>query len=666
MAMEYTARLQSPSALARRLSSRIELPALSAWTLAFSLVTYLAMRNGGYDTIVRSEVGVAVWWIVLLAALAGFLPARIGRAGWAAIALLGSFAIWTGLAAGWSVSPGDTITELGREAAYLGFLVLAIALQGRAAARHTVNGLASAFALVTVLAVLSRLHPQWFPDNPQFQVFGAAAARRLSYPLNYWNALAAFSAMGVPLLVAVALSARHAAVRALATAVLPLSILCIYLTISRGGVLELGVAVVVLIVLVPRRLRATATLLLGGAGGAILVLAASNRPAARTGLQTPAALHQGSAILTLAVIVCAGVALLQAALALADNHFDLPAWARSSRRATTRRALALLLVGVVAALAVGAPSRLAHAWDQFTAPTGTAVAASQATVFSRLSAINGNGRYQYWMAALHANATRPLTGTGPGTFQYWWAARASNYDTIVNAHSLYFETLADTGVIGLVLIGGLLLLFVGTAVRRSLDLTTSTSMRITIAAATASLMTFMTAAALEWVWQMAALAAAAIVLGAVIVAGRDHVPARSLAYPRRTRATLLGIPVLAVLGLLVVALPLAEAVALTDSHNAYNAGHLAAAYDESLTAQRIEPYAAAPRLQEALVLEAARDYGPAVAAARIATQDAPTDWAVWLTLARIDVRRNAYAQALAAFDRARALDPRNALWQEHT
>lgn len=662
--MEYTARLQAPSVLARRLSSRIELPALSAWTLAFSLVTYLAMRNGGYDTIVRSEVGVAVWWIVLLAALAGFLPARIGRAGWVAIALLGAFAIWTGVAAGWSVSPGDTITEVGREAAYLGFLVLAIALQGRAAARHTLNGLASAFAVVTVLAVLSRLHPQWFPGNPQLQAFGEFVARRLSYPLNYWNALAAFSAMGVPLLVAVALSARHAAVRALATAVLPMSLLCVYLTVSRGGVLELGVAVVVLIVLVPRRLQAAGTLLLGLAGGAILVWAASNRPAIRTGLRTPAALHQGSAILTLALVVCAGVALLQAALVLAYSQFDLPAWARADRRTTTRRAVALLLVGIVAAVAAGAPGRVAHAWDQFTAPSGVAPPVNDATVFSRLSAINGNGRYQYWMAAAHANATRPLTGIGPGTFQYWWPAHATTDDTILNAHSLYFETLAETGIIGLVLLGSLLLLFVGTAVRRSLATATSTSMRITVAAAAASVVTFMTAAAIEWVWQMAAVAAAALVLGAVIVAGREHVPAHGLAFARRTRGTLLGIPVLAVLGILAVSVPLAEAVALSDSHNAYNSGNLQAAYRDSLTAQRIEPYAAAPRLQEALVLEAARDYGPAAAAARIATQDAPTDWSVWLTLARIDVRRGAFEQALAAIDRARALDPRNPLWQE--
>ena len=103
--MELTAST-TPAALARsrRLTARLDPPAIAAWTLGFAVVAYLALSNGGYDTIVRSQVGIAVWWIVLLGALAGVLPARIGAAGWAAIGLLAGFALWTGLATGWSES----------------------------------------------------------------------------------------------------------------------------------------------------------------------------------------------------------------------------------------------------------------------------------------------------------------------------------------------------------------------------------------------------------------------------------------------------------------------------------------------------------------------------------------------------------------------------------
>ncbi len=660
--MELTA--PRTAVLPRRLSARVDRGALSAWTLAFTLVTYLALRDGGYDTIVRSEVGVAVWWIILLASLAGVLPSRIGAAGWVTIALLGGFAAWTGLAISWSQSAEQSVLELGREATYLGFLVLAIAVQGRAAARHTINGLACAIGLVTVLAVLSRLHPQAFGPNAQLQFFGATAVRRLSYPLNYWNALAAFAAIGVPLLLAVAIGARSILARAVAAGTLPLSALCIYLTVSRGGVLELGVALVVFMLLVPRRLQASAALLLGGTGAGVLIWAASRRTAMRTGLQTPAAIHQGAEVLGIAVAVCVGVGLLRAALALAERYYERPALLRVSPRATATRALALAAIMLVVAIAAGVPAQIAHQWHNFTQPSGIVVPASEATVFSRLSAINGDGRYQFWQAALNANATNPLLGIGPGTFKFWWAAHATTDGPVLNAHSLYFETLAETGIVGLALVGGLMLWLLGTAVRRSRSATRS--LRLWLAAAAAGLAAFMTAAAIEWVWQMAAIAAVALLLGAVIVCGREA-PAPDCDAARRPLSLLARSAAIAVVSLTAlgaIAVPLAGALAIRQSQDAVIAGQLSVAYRDSLVAARIQPYAASPRLQQALVLEASGDLRAAAGAAQVATVNEPTNWQTWLTLARIDAERDAIAPAMSAFRQSFKLNPRSTLFQK--
>jgi hypothetical protein len=662
--MEYTAVLSAPRARPRRLGARVDSAALSAWTFGFVLVTYLALREGGYDTIVRSEVGVAVWWIALLAALAGFLPARIGRAGWAAIALLGGFALWTGVATAWSQSAESSVLELGREATYLGFLVLAIALQGRTAARHTINGVACAIGLVTVLAVLSRLHPQSFPINAQSEFLGAGAGRRLSYPLNYWNALAAFVAIGVPLFVAVAIGARSTLARAAAAAMLPLSTLCIYLTISRGGVFELGVAVAAFLLLVPRRVDALATVLIGAAGSAILVWAADHRPAVQTGLRGVSAIHAGNKLLVLAVIVCVGVALLQGALSLASSNFARPAFMRLSRRQTTRAALALACLALVAAIAIGVPGKLDHAWHQFKAPTGQVVPKSDSTVIARLSAINGDGRYQYWVAAAHAFDTHPWGGIGPGTFQFWWASHATVGGSVLNAHSLYMETLAETGLVGFALLVGLLLLVLAVAIRRSL--TASEPVRIWISAATAGFAAFMAAAAIDWVWQIAAVVAAAFALAAVILAGRDEPPSSSAQEPagssssdgRLTRwLPRIAVSVAALAALGAISVPLADAIAVRQSQDAAISGNLSAAYRDSLTAQRLEPYAGTPYLQEALVLEQARDYGPAVTAAKTATRKEPTDWEVWLSLARIESEAGLEKAAVASIARARSLNP---------
>lgn len=656
--MEQTVRLRLVSAATRRLGARVDPAALSAGGLTFGLVTFLALHDGGYDEILRSEVGVAVWWIVLLTALAGLKPGRIGAAGWVTVGLLAAFATWTGMALGWSVSAGDTMTEFAREATYLGFLVLAIALQGRAAARHTVAGLTAAISLATVLAVLSRLHPQWFPAGDQYRFLGAGAVRRLSYPINYWNALAAFAAIGVPLLVSTALTARRIATRACATAVLPLSVLCLYLTESRGGVLELAVGLAVLLVLCPRRLEALGTLTTGAVGGAILVWAASDRGALRSGARSAAAIHAGAAVIGIAIVACAGVALIAVTQALLTRYLARPRLLTATRRQTIRRTSVALAVLATVGVAAGAPGTMVAQWDRFKAPPAAGPAVSSATLFSRLQAVNGSGRYQYWQAAVHANASAPWTGTGPGTFRYWWAAHATTDGSVLNAHSLYMETLAETGLVGLAILLSLLLAVAVTAVRRTLDASAPVGLRLTLAGATAALATFLTAAAVEWVWQLAAIAAAALSLMAVLVAGQAERPMPVLASrPRRALLVALAIGALAT-----IAIPLAGALAVRQSQTAAATGDLAAAYAASVRATALEPYAAAPRLQEALVLEAQGRLAAAAVQASAATRAAATDWQTWLTLAQIEARRGDLAPALTALRHARALNPRSALF----
>ena len=654
ISMEATTSRSVGVPLQRRLAARVDPPALAAWTLAFAVVAYLALSNGGYDTVVRSQVGIAVWWIVLLGALAGVLPLRFGFAGWVAIGLLGGFALWTGLAAGWSESAERSVVELGRVATYLGVLVLAIALQGRAAARHTINGLACAIGLVTLLAVLSRLHPAWFPANDHAEFLGAGSARKLSYPLNYWNALAAFAAMGVPLLLGVALGARTLLGQACAAAALPLSALCIYLTISRGGTLALVVGIVVFVVFVPRRLGAVGTLAVAGAGSAILLSGASQRDAVQDGVVTAAATAQGTELLWLAAIVCAGVALLQVAMGLAARHVERPAVLAPGRRATLLGGLAVVAVLCVLGVAAGVPGTVGDRWQEF---KGAAVAtAGEDDVFSRLQGASGNGRYQYWQAAQDAAATDPWRGIGPGTFEFWWARNSTTPAFIRDAHTLYFETLAETGLVGVALLGGLLLFLLCAAVARSLR--ASPGARVWIAAAVGGLAAFLTAAAFEWVWEMAAIACVVMVLAAVLVAGRDEPAASATSVPLLPR---LGVALAALVAIGAVAVPMAGALATGESRAAAADGRLPAALDESRTAERLQPYAATPHLQRALVLEQAGSLDGAAAAARAATADEPTNWRTWFVLARIDARRGSGASAVSALRRARALNPRSPL-----
>ncbi len=188
-------------------------------------------------------------------------------------------------------------------AGYLGVLGLGIALHSvrRVAIRHTVQALAAVIAFVAALALASRLIPGLFPAATQTSAFLPGAHGRLAWPLNYWNALAALMAFGVPLLMAVATSARTVAGEAAAAAGLPLVALCAYLTFSRGGAVAMAVAVLAFFVFASERIPKLATVILAAAGSAALIASAVGRPAIEKGLHDAAAHHQGATLVVLVV-----------------------------------------------------------------------------------------------------------------------------------------------------------------------------------------------------------------------------------------------------------------------------------------------------------------------------------------------------------------------------
>ena len=86
-----------------------------------------------------------------------------------------------------------------------------------------------------------------------------------------------------------------------------------------------------------------------------------------------------------------------------------------------------------------------------------------------------------------------------------------------DAHSLYFETVAELGIVGLLLIGGLIVVVLGTGATRALR-RGPPERRGYIAAATAGCFAFATAASVDWVWEVAVVPAAFFLLSAAVLA----------------------------------------------------------------------------------------------------------------------------------------------------
>jgi hypothetical protein len=625
-------------------------PAIGGWLLPFLLIVYLALKGGGYDEVIRSEVGIAVWWVVVLGAVVGVLPvARISRAGWIGFGLLGAFCAWTALGITWSGDSERSVAEVARVAMYLGVFALSLSVQGREGLRRTVHGLAAGISVVGALALLSRLHPSWFPHN-DLPAYIPDARSRLNYPLNYWNGLAAFMAMGIPLALVTANRARWLATQALGTAAVPVMALTAYYTLSRGGVIEVAAALIVLLALHPRRLTLLPSMLVAGAGSAIAIVAATQRDALENGLQSSTAQSQGNEMLALMLVVCAGVALVQVAIGLALRERGR---LRVRRQVAVPALIVTAVAAVVIALAAGFPGYVSDQWQAFKAPGGPGNASPD-----RFASSSGNGRYQLWQAAVDANKTDPVKGIGPGTFEFYWAQHGSLPGFVVNAHSLYFETLGELGIVGLVVIVAFVLWVLLTGAIRAF---TASRDRTLYAGATASVAAFAVAAGVDWVWQIAVIPVAMLLLSGAILRSRRRSQVARAGRPLVARAILVGAGLIA---LVVIALPLGNTEAVRASQDEFRAKDFPAALDDARTAQDIQPYSATASLQEALVLEAQGNLKGAEAAARQATRQGSSDWRNWVVLSRIQAEQGDASASVASYDKAKSLNPRSPLFEQ--
>jgi hypothetical protein len=120
----------------------------------------------------------------------------------------------------------------------------------------------------------------------------------------------------------------------------------------------------------------------------------------------------------------------------------------------------------------------------------------------RLLDLTGHGRTQLWGVARDAWLDAPALGQGAGTYARSFIAETGDLTGPANAHSLYLETLAELGLVGLALIIAFLVLgFIGH--RRS-------------ALAASVLVAWGLHAAVDWTWQLPAATLPAVLAAGVL------------------------------------------------------------------------------------------------------------------------------------------------------
>jgi hypothetical protein len=614
-----------------------------------SLIVVDALLGGGAPPEVRSVAAILVWWGVLAAVALSLAPrAPIPRPALVCTALLAAFGLFTALSSTWAPSAERAFFEADRVLLYTGLLLVPVLLTRRGDAGRWADGMAVAVAVVVLLALAQRLFPGLLPEGDVPQLL-PNAARRLSYPLGYWNGLAIFAALGSPLLLRAAVVAASPLWRAAALAPVPVLAGTIYLTSSRGGVAVALVAGGAFVVL-SGSLRAVVAGAVAAAGslGAVAVLSA--RQVLVDGpFDSAAAEDAGIEAALLVAGVCLLTAVLYATLAVL-----VPARQRVPRLAWALVAVALV-VGVVA---VDPGERL----DTFKAAPPVEEAPGATRVNTHLTTGGGSGRWQFWSAAADQWREHPLAGAGAGAFEPWWAEHGTLDWFVRNAHSLWLETLAELGVIGMLLIAGAFAVGVASGVAR-LGARRDDE-RATVAALLAVVLGFALSATIDWTWQLPVIAALAM-LSLGLLTG----PATAKAQPTAAAPVVaFGARAVVILGAWIVlcaqAIPFLATQEVGASQRAVARGELGEALEHARSAEAIQPWAASPWLQQALVREDLGQLRAARRALAAAIERDGSDWRLRLVATRLAVKAGDVAEARRELARARLLNPRSALLRD--
>jgi len=635
--------------------ARLDLNALGAWGLCLGLVLFLGLQGDGFQITLFGPVGIVGWWIVALGLVIGFLPGRRPEAlTWTSLALFGAFLAWMALGLSWTDSADKSLVEVARTSTYLAVFSLLIFGFRRNVDKHIVSATASAVAILAFTALLSRYFPTLFPSSSETGRFLTSEAERLTFPLSYWNGLAALLAIGAPLLIQTATGAKYKVARCLASASLPVLFLALYLTLSRGGLLAATVAVGVYLAFSYDRLPRFATLVPALMGGIVLVHTARGMEAFESGLQNELAKSQGSEMFILTAVVCLVVGLVQLVIAkvLSDEH--RPTWSRVGPRPAALVCTAGAIVLVFVGIALGAPERTADAWSGFKSSDAPSRGSE------RLVASAGNGRYQYWSSAIEQFRSEPITGTGAGTFEYWWSRNGDRDGFVRDAHSLYAQTLGETGLVGFALLMGFLLTTIAAGVnqaRRNRDESSSW-----LAASLGGCGALLVTAAFDWVWQIPVIVITFLFLASTLVGFRPSVSESETTPIPMPFFLRIALATLAVVATFAVFVPWASSVLLDSSRSEARAGNLTLAIDTARMARWFSPNTSAPLLQEAQLLELSGQSAMAIAAAERATSNDSANWRAWLILSGIQLRAGQERAAVTSFQKAESLNPRSTIF----
>ncbi len=266
----------------------------------------------------------------------------------------------------------------------------------------------------------------------------------------------------------------------------------------------------------------------------------------------------------------------------------------------------------------------------------------------------GSGRWQNWGVAWREFEEAPAGGTGAGDYRFRWAEDRDIDISVRNAHSLYLETLAESGLVGLLLLLtplGAVGVAIALTLRAGAPRALARDLGIVAGAGGAVALHL----AGDWGWQMPAVILPAVALGAAAIAACARQPGRQRAAPPWLPWT---VAALALAGIVLAFGPVASAERLQTARDRAAAGDLAGALAAADQAADLDPQGPQPRLLQANLLADLGRPGQADRAFAAAVRRSPRDWTARADWAAALIRRGDRASAAPLVAVAVRLNPR--------
>lgn len=620
----------------RRLSLQRAAPGL----LAAAVLTPLAAGNGGYFPPAWGWSAAALLWAAAIAALAR-QDVEVTAAEAVTVSAFGLLTVWMLISATWSGDTTSAVLEAERTLVYVAGLVALLLVSRRGAIGSLLAGALFAVTAATAYGLIGRLFPS------VHAVGGIADTGRLAEPVGYWNGLGILAAMGAIIALGLATHARTMTGRILAVCTLPAVMTALYFTFSRGAWIALGVGLVAAAALDRRRWFLLATILAAAPWLALdVTLAATSSALTHAASKVGPTATQGHRLTAVLVVSALGLAATVWALHRLERQFQpSAALTRTGHRATAAAVVLLILVALVR---FGSPITIASdMYNRFNAPppggfNGTAAHTGK-NLNLRLFSLSGNARAALWRIAWQDYQHHQVLGAGAGTYEPYYLQHRTTGLKVKNAHSLYLETLADLGPVGLLLlVAGLVAPLVAGVRAREEAL---------VPIAFGGFAAYLLHAGADWDWQMTAVTLTALTCAVGMLSSAPSPRWTPLLSGRGVRAgVLVAIALVAVLALV----GLRGNAAAAASQRAASTQHWAAAESDARTAVSWEPWSADARVELGLALLGEGRTAAARAAFRAATARDSRSWQAWLDLARAS-SGPARQRALA---HAQLLDPR--------